>query len=127
MTNALTVADLVTMRAAQTQSLQDTCVVQTWSAAADTHGQLIASYADGAAIVCRFVPSSGAEAQRPDSTIVTMPAMVRLPLGTVFTTKDRIKVTKILAETLSTPLVFGIDDAGTIGPTALTVRLKDVD
>ena len=127
MTNTLTAADLVIMRAAQTQSLQDTCVVQAQSVAANSVGELIETFTDGAAIACRYVPASGAESHRPDSTIVTMPAMVRLPLGTALTPKDRIKITKRFGETLTTALVFGVADAGTQGPTCITVMLKDVD
>ena len=130
MTNTLTAADLVIMRAAQTQSLMDTCVVQTQSVTVDTYGQGIETFTDGSAIACRFVPSNrvaASEVNRTTSTITITPATVRLPLGTTVTPKDRVKITKRFGETLGTALIFGVDAVSTQGPTCITVTLKDVD
>lgn len=131
MTNTLTAADLVIMRAAQTQSLMDTCVIQTQSVTVDTYGQPIETFTDGAAIACRFVPSSGQEVRevsRADSTITVMRAIVRLPRGTTVTPKDRVKITKRYGETLATALVYGVADVATeTHGTCLTAQLVDVD
>lgn len=119
--------DLTAIRAEQTDALWDTCVVQTQTSAANSVGEMIETFTDGSAIACRFVPSPGSEVRRTDNTIVIMPALVRLPNGTAVTPNDRIKITKRYGATLTTALVFGVSDAGTQGPTCITVTLKDVD
>jgi head-tail adaptor len=119
--------DLTGLRADQSDAMWDTCVVQAWSGTANAYSELIETYTDGSAIACRFVPDSGTESRRANMTQVIMPALVRLPLGTTVTAKDRIKVTKRFGTTLATPLVFGVDDAGISGATCVTVKLKDVD
>lgn len=122
--------DLAMMRADQTDALWDTCIVQTQSVAVDSYGQGIETFTDGSAIACRFVPWAGGELReinRSDGTITVIRAEVRLPLGTTVTAKDRIKITKRFGETLTTALVFGANEPGAIGPTCVTVNLKDVD
>jgi len=119
--------DLAMMRADQADALWDTCVVQTQSVTADTYGQPIETFTDGAAISCRFVPSQGTEIWRSNSVITRIGAKVRLPLGTAITPKDRVKITHRFGVALTTPLVFGVDDVGAMGPTCFTVNLMDVD
>jgi head-tail adaptor len=123
----LTASDLAAMRADQSDAMWDTCIVQVWSGSADAYGELIETYTDGSALACRFVPASGTESRRSNMTQVVMPAMVRLPLGTAVTAKDRVKITKRFGSTLTTPLIFGVDDASISGATCVTVKLKDVD
>jgi len=118
--------DLTGLRADQTDALWDTCIVQAWSGTANAYGELVETYTDGSAMACRFVASSGSESHKANMTTVTMPALVRLPLGTTVTAKDRVKITKRFGETLATALVFGVEDDGIAGATCVTVKLKDV-
>ena len=87
----------------------------------------MATYTDGSAIACRFVPERGAESHGADKTLTIMPAQVRLPLGTTVTAKDRIKITKRFGVPLGTAMVFAAADAGVSGATWGTVNRKDVD
>jgi head-tail adaptor len=124
--NPLSAAELSRMQSAQTSSLMDACCVQAYASTADSYGALVASYTDGASIACGLHMTGGRESWRNNMTATRIDATIRLPIGTVIKTTDRIKVTHRYGVALGTALVFEIVGAIRRGPSGLQVDLLAV-
>lgn len=105
--------------------MQDTCIIQAYSATPDTYGDPVPTYTDGAAIACGFDPTGGRESWRPDMTALHVDATVRLPIATTLDTRDRIKITKRFGVAI-TAIVFEIVGLPQRGPSGLVVELVKV-
>lgn len=123
MTSTLSTVELTQMRADQAAHFNDTCVIQTLSTARDSTGAIINSYSDGSAIACGFEPAGGSEGRTDEKTGVTTDAIVRVPIGTAVTAKDRIKITKRHGTSI-TALVFGVASEPQRGPSCLVIGLR---
>ena len=123
-----TAAELAHMREAQTGHLPDTCYIQTAVEALDAFRQMVTTFpADSAAIDCGLDMRPGAEHTGVSGTVLDYDATIRLPLGTVVTPKDRIKVTKRFDETLATALIFEIISPYQQGASGLRYRLRRLE
>lgn len=118
--------DIASMKADQAQSLHDSCIIQTYTAAADGYGQMVVTYVDGAAIACGYKSEGGQEKRRRDGTVLVTDATLRLPLTASIGVKDRVKLTKRYGVTLGTALVFEVVGLPQPGPTGYVVELKAV-
>jgi hypothetical protein len=121
--DALTAAELAEMRECQVASLQDTCKVLAYSATTDDYGLPKASYTPGAAQACGFDPTSSREVQE-GSQVAVVDARLRLPLGTVVTSRDRVQITHRFGEALSSPETYSIIGEPERGPVGLVLNLR---
>jgi hypothetical protein len=127
----LTAADLAGMRATQIAAMGDTCTLHKWAPTVDNYGTEVPGYTDTAGVACGLDVTGGIaarEQRRPDGTITTISAMLRLSLddGAGLTEEDRVTVTHRNGELLTPALAFGLDGAPQRGPTGYTMRLVEV-
>jgi hypothetical protein len=127
----LTAADLAYMRATQIEAMGDTCTLHKWAPTVDNYGTEIAAYTDTANIACGLDVTGGMgsnEQRRPDGTITTIGATLRLSLddGAGLTEEDRVTVTHRNGESLTPALAYGIDGQPQRGPTGYVLRLVEV-
>lgn len=127
----LTAADLARMRTTQNAAMQDTCTLHKWAPTVDDYGSEIPAYTDSADVACGLDVSVGTgagERRRPDGTITTIGATLRLSLtnGAGLTEEDRITVTHRHGELLAPALAYGIDGLPQRGPTGYVLPLVEV-
>ncbi len=127
----LTAADLAGMRATQIAAMGDTCTLRRWTPTVDGYGTEIEGWTDTAGVACGLDVSGGIAARenrRPDGTIATIAATLRLSLddGESLTAKDSVIVTHRHGEALSPTLSYGIDGYPQRGPTGIVVKLVEV-
>ena len=127
----LTAADLAGMRATQIEAMGDTCTLRKWAPTVDNYGTEVPAYTDTTDVECGLDVTGGTgsnERRRPDGTITTIGAALRLSLedGVGLTEEDRITVTHRHGELLSPALAYGIDGQPQRGPTGYVLRLVEV-
>ena len=127
----LTAADLAGMRATQAAAMQDTCTLRKWTPTVDDYGTEIEGWTQTAGVACGLDVSGGIaqrETRRPDGTIATIAATLRLSLddGESLTAKDSVIVTHRHGEALSPTLSYGIDGYPQRGPTGIVLKLVEV-
>jgi hypothetical protein len=127
----LTAADLAGMRATQIAAMGDTCTLRVWNPTVDDYGTEIEGWTATAGVACGLDVSGGIAARenrRPDGTIATIAATLRLSLadGESLTAKDSVIITHRNGEALSPTLTYGIDGYPQRGPTGVVVKLVEV-
>jgi len=127
----LTAADLAGMRATQIAAMGDTCTLRRWNPTVDDYGTEVPAYTDTAGVACGLDVTGGTgagERRRPDGTITTIGATLRLSLvdGAGLTEEDRITVTHRHGELLTPALAYGIDGQPQRGPTGYVLQLMEV-
>ena len=128
---AFTAYELTAMRDVQTGAMMDTCTLHKWAPTVDDYGTEIPAYTDTAGVDCGLDVTGGVgsnERRRPDGTITTIGATLRLSLddGAGLTEEDRITVTHRNGELLAPALAYGIDGQPQRGPTGYVLRLVEV-
>ena len=127
----LTAVDLASMRRTQNAAMQDTCTVHKWAPTVDDYGTEIPAYTDTTGVACGLDVSGGTgagERRRPDGTITTIGATLRLSLedGAGMTEEGRITITHRHGELLAPVLAYGIDGLPQRGPTGYVLPLVEV-
>jgi hypothetical protein len=115
-----TAAELSQMRETQDDAMQDTCYVLAYSSTTDGYGNPTATYTAGSALIC------GVEMVRPDEqqasgNVPRVDALIRLPLATALDPRDRIRVSKRYAETV-TSVDYELVGPAKRGPSGLVVE-----
>ena len=128
---AFTADELAGMRCVQRGAMMDTCTLRAWTPTVDDYGTEIAGWTDTAGVVCGLDVTGGQAARenrRPDGTIATTGATLRLALadGESLTAKDAVLITHRNGEALAPALAFGIDGYPQRGPTGIVVKLVEV-
>jgi len=126
-----TADELAAMRSVQVGAMMDTCTLRVWTPTVDDYGTEIAGWTDTAGVACGLDVSGGIaarEQRRPDGTIATIAATLRLSLadGESLTAKDGVIVTHRNGEALTPTLTYGIDGYPQRGPTGIVVKLVEV-
>ena len=127
----LTAADLAGMRATQIAAMGDTCTLHTWAPTVDNYGTEVPAYTETTGVECGLDVSGGTgsnERRRPDGTITTIGATLRLSLadGAGLTEEDRVTVTHRHGELLAPALAYDIDGQPQRGPTGYVLQLVEV-
>ena len=123
---AFTNSELSAMRQTQTSAMMDTCVVLIHgSGAIDAYGNPSAGYSEGSPVRCGYHPGSSREVQQGNETVL-VDATLRLPVGTVINSRDRVRLTHRFGEVLATPLLFDVMGQPAQGPSGLLVNLRRV-
>jgi hypothetical protein len=128
---AFTAGELATMRAVQIDAMMDKCTLRKWTPTVDAYGTEIPGWVDTTNVACGWDVTGGIaarEQRRPDGTVTTIAAALRLSLtsGANLTEEDRITVTHRNGELLATPMAYGIDGFPQRGPTGYVLRLVEV-
>ena len=126
-----TAGELASMRIVQNAAMMDTCTLRKWAPTVDNYGTEIAAYTDTTDVDCGLDVSGGTgsnERRRPDGTITTISATLRLSLddGAGLTEEDRVTVTHRNSELLAPALAYGIDGQPQRGPTGYVLQLVEV-
>ncbi len=126
--NPFSAAELTAMRTAQQEAMQDTAYVQTHTQTSDSMGAPVHTYTDAATtIVCGLDMRPGSERHTAQDSQTQYDATARLPIATIITTADRLKIIKRFGETLATALVFDVVGPVQRGPSGIRVLLKKVE
>lgn len=121
-----TSSELSGFRRTQAAAMMDTCTILSHSSgAANAYGKPADSYVEGVPGPCGYKPRSIREVQQGNETVV-IDAELRLPIGTVIKSTDRIRLIKRYGETLATPLLFAVAGQPAQGPSGLVVSLRRV-
>lgn len=123
--------ELTAMRTVQNVAMMDTCTLHKWAPTVDDYGTEIAAYTDTTNVACGWDVTGGVaarEARRPDGTVTTIVAALRLSLtdGAGLTEEDRVTVTRRNGELLAPAMAYGIDGYPQRGPTGYVLRLVEV-
>jgi len=119
--------DLTNFRDCQDSHMMDTCKIQAVTETADTYGELVQTFTDGAAVDCGLDMKPGSERHGVDKTVVNYDATLRMPIAQTPDIKDRIKVTKRFDEALAAVLVYNIVGPIQRGPSGIRLLLKIVE
>lgn len=128
---AFTANELERMRSVQVGAMMDTCTLRIWTPTVDDYGTEIPGYVDTTGVACGLDVTGGMggnEQRRPDGTITTIAATLRLSLddGAGLTEEDKVTVTHRNGEVLTPALAYGIDGQPQRGPTGYVLRLVEV-
>jgi hypothetical protein len=122
---AFSAGELAAMQATQEAHMMDTCVIQVFTAGArNAAGIKAVSYVDGSAIACGFHIKTVADQLEATKVKTTKPEL-RLPLATVVTGKDRIKLTHRYGVAI-TAEIYQIVGEPKRGPSGLVLELERV-
>jgi head-tail adaptor len=124
--NVFTTAELTRMQAAQTASMMDTCIVQSYAMTLDDYGAEVDTYTDGSAIACGVNMTPASESRTATMNVERIDATVRLPIATVIKSTDRVKVTHRFGVAI-TNIVFEVVGSIRRGPSGLQVDLQAVN
>jgi hypothetical protein len=117
---------LMAARLAYGAEMVDAFKVMVTAVDQDDSGGTFRTYTLGEEVPCIFSALSASEQARQDSTLFTVAARLRVPLGTAVTRNDRVSVTKLWGDVLETPREFEVagDPRETVG--YLLVELSEV-
>lgn len=117
---------LAAARLAYQAEMLDACTVLAVSKGVDGIGGQLDTFTEGEEIACMFSSLSASEQARQNSTLSTVVARVRLPIGTEVTRNDRVSITQRFGGDLDTPLAFAVagEPRETLG--YLLVELSEV-
>lgn len=102
--------------------------MQPISTSTDTFGQVVESWPSNSADVsCGLDMRPGSEVRGIDKTVIKWDATVRLPITTTVNIRDKFRVTKRFAESLSTALTFEIVSPIQRGPSGIRLLLRIVN
>ena len=121
-----TTTELDRFRTTQDSAMMDIGVIQTFTEAADTFGQMIRTWTDGDPLEMGIDTRPGSENRSDEMTIVKEDATARLPIDTTVEIRDRIKVIMRHGEAIE-PIIFGILEEPRRGPSGILLRLQRVD
>ena len=127
----LTAGELASMRTVQNVAMMDTCTLRIQSSTQDAYGSEVKTWTERTGVSCGLDVTGGIaarEQRRPDGTITTIGATLRLSLadGQGLTEEDSITVTHRHNELLVPPLPYTIDGYPQRGPTGYMLRLVEV-
>lgn len=119
--------DLLDMRTAQDDHMQDRCVILSYTPGtlneyneSDTPVETIS-----AEIACGLDMRPSSERHNPDMTLITYDATLRLPIATAVKETDKIRITKRFGETI-TSLTYEIVSPMQRGPSGIRLMLRKI-
>jgi hypothetical protein len=119
-----TATELSRMRGAQDDAMQDICKVWAYSSTPDTYGNPAPTFTwVGDLSVCGFRHVKPSEAHG-SGEVPIMDAELRLPVGTIITSLDRVEVLQRYSEDLDTAEMYEIIGPVRRGPSGLVVSLR---
>jgi hypothetical protein len=119
--------ELATFQGTQESAMHDTCVILTSVITTNRYGKPVETFTTGPEILCGFrqggQASAGTNEVMTETEVVTADAVLRLPITTVITSRDRVAVTHRygVAVTLQ---AYGVLGQPARGPSALVVELE---
>lgn len=119
MMNKLSTEELTRIRTAQTEAMQDTCVLQTYSETFNSFGEPIKTWTAGSSVACGVEMKPGGEKFGSDNVVIEYEATIRLPITTSVNIRDRINITSMFGETVN----YTYDIAGPIQRNSSRIKL----
>lgn len=126
MMNAFSTSELAALQATQVGAMQDACQVLSYSGVTDDYGNPAATYTAGAEIACgvemleREPGEVFGSAETPTADV-----RLRLPLGTVISNVDRVRITKRFGVSVSA-VDYALTQPAMRGPSGLRVLARQV-
>jgi hypothetical protein len=119
--------ELATFQGTQAAAMHDTCVILTSVITTNRYGKPVETFTTGPAIPCGFrqggQASAGTNEVMEGTEVVTADAVLRLPITTTITSRDRVAVTHRYG--VAVPLqAYGVLGQPARGPSALVVELE---
>jgi len=78
----------------QSESLQDTCTIDRYSASYNSYGEPVISYVTSSGILCGVNMTGGRESYKDQMIVTNSDLVLRLPMDTLIDKKDRVTITK---------------------------------
>ena len=122
----LTAIELSRMQGAQVDAMMDACVLMTYSESLNSINHPVPAWTDGPILVCGLDMTGGQEMRSGGKVVVTWEARIRLPLGTRFDLRDRIRVALRFGQPTDNNTVYGFDGPAQEGPSGIVVPIKKV-
>jgi len=120
---AFSATELSRMRTTQDAAMQDVCEVLEYSSTTDTYGNPKPYYTAIATVACGFQHVTPREVL-DTGEMAMIEAKLRLPIGTVIGTHDRIRMITRFGETLATAEVYEIIGPKLRGPSGVVLSLR---
>ena len=121
-----TATELSRLRSTQDGAMQDVCRVGSYQSTDDAYNLPDVEYVYSTETACGLEMVSPEEEQASGEVSV-IDAHLRLPIDTVVTEHDRIRVEQRYNEALTNPLVFEVEGPVKRGPSGLVLELRLVD
>lgn len=125
-------AELTGMRMAQEWGMMDECQVFAYAPGAlDDYGNPSApTYTAGTVLACGLDNLAGRGSSSREvmagTAVVMLDARLRLPIGTIIKSADRVQITSRFGEALTEPVTYEVIGEDMRGPSGLQVNLKAV-
>lgn len=117
-----TAAELTALETDQEAHMMDTCIIGSYHAVPDGYGVPTATYRAGNPVICGFSENARREVQSRGE-VVMVDAVLRLPVGTVIDSRDRITITHRFGSELAFKPVYNIVGAPRLGASGLLLNL----
>ena len=117
-----TAAELVALEADQLAHMMDICTIGVYRAVPDGYGIPTPTYTAGNSINCGLNEQVRQEVQSRGE-VVMVDAVLRLPVGTVIDSRDRITITHRLGSELAFKPIYNIVGAPRLGASGLLLNL----
>lgn len=117
-----TTAELTALETDQEAHMMDICTIGAYHAVPDGYGIPTATYQAGAAVICGLNENVRQEVQSRGE-VVTIDAVLRLPVGTAIDSRDRITITHRFGSELTVKPVYNIIGSPRTGASGLLLNL----
>lgn len=106
--------------------MMDEVVLMRCTETLDALNQPVQSWADGPILKCGLDTREGSEMRGNGRLLVRWEAHVRLPIGTIFNPRDRIRVASRLGQPTDVNTVYELVGPAHEGPSGLVVPIRKV-
>ncbi len=122
-----TTTELERMQGTQVSAMMDICTLLVYSQVQSGSGHPTKTWTDGRLLQCGLDMTGDEEAHKQNMTVVRYDAMLRLPLNTSFSMKDRIRLEFQFGQPTDTNTVYEFAGPAQQGPSGLVVPLRKVN
>lgn len=123
---AFTVTEMQRMGDTQESAMMDSCVLMQWTETTDELNQMVPTWPDGPILTCGLDMTGGVEFRGRGMIMETWEARIRLPLGTAFDMRDRLRAVTVFGQPAQSTTVYEFDGPAQEGPSGIVVPLKAV-
>lgn len=120
-----TAAELTALEGAQEAHMMDICTIGVYHAVPDSYGIPTPTYTASSPVICGLDENARLEVQSRGE-VVMVDAVLRLPIGTVVDSRDRITITHRFGSELTVKPVYNIIGAPRRGASGLLLNLAIV-
>ena len=119
--------ELERMKATQEAGMMDLCIFMRYSETPDSINHPTPTWTDDATTtICGLDPTGGNEQRGNNRTMVRWDAKLRVPLGTTFDLRDRVRIILRFGKPC-TAITYEVSGPADVGPSGMVVPLMKVE